>query len=249
MISHSLRFTFIPVALTLLSACTTPQAQWDATHLRVHAMDYYNAQIMDNLIRAQHGLAFVHVDIAGLNSAVNTTIAASFGGGESTTNTGTRGTTNQATTTESPGGAVTAVATTLGAAASLAHAVTRSFTYSFSPTRSDLINYNTTPLMGDTVVYDAYAKFTKKYHLPGLSNPPAANSYVPGTLRKWDDNLYYYVPNTDTEKEAYRKLCMEIFIRGGPKKETIEGRQELLEQQLKRNKNDLDQLRSQELIR
>jgi hypothetical protein len=233
---HRLSFTLIPVALTLFSACTTPQAQWDATHLRVHAMDYYNAQIMDNLIREQHGLAFIHVDIAGLNSAVNTTVAASFAGGETTTNTGMR----QLTAT---GGAVT------GAVASLAHAVVRPFSYSISPTRSDLINYNTVPLVGDTAVYDAYAKFIKNNRLPSSSNPPAADSCVPGTLRKWDDNLYYFVPNTGREKEAYRKLCMDIFTRGGPKKQTIEGRQELLEQQLKRNKNDLDQLRSQELIR
>src|SRR4051812_30548812 len=107
MILDRLGVMTLGAAIALLNACRTPQAQWDATHLRTHAMDYYNDQIMDNLVRAQHGLAFIHVDISGLNSTVTTGINGTYSGGETTVNSGTRQLSNQAAVTDTAGATLT----------------------------------------------------------------------------------------------------------------------------------------------
>jgi hypothetical protein len=235
-------FACISASALFLSSCKTPQAQWDATHLRTHAIDYYNDQIMENLIRATHGLAFVHVDVTGLNATASQKLGATFNGGQSITNTGTNQTSNQTAVSN-------LVTTTVATVASLAHAATRPLTFGVSPERSNLINYNTVPLFGNIPVYDAYDDFLKQASVKvddGL-RAPSKGTYVPGTLKRWDDGRYYYIGAAD--QDAYRTLCMKIFRRQPKEKpQTLEDRQRAVEDQLKQNRNDLDQIRSQQLL-
>ena len=125
------------IALFLLQSCTNTQVRWDAVKMRQDVMIYYNDQIMENLIKAENHLPFVHVDIQTLTSQGASQISGTVGYGESITNADTHAQTNQTTTTDvtgrSPTGPSTmhTVATIAGGLlATASHTAMRPFGYS-----------------------------------------------------------------------------------------------------------------------
>jgi len=197
------------VAIVFLLGCTTPdQVRWDARKMREQVMIYYNDEIMDNLIRMQEGLPFVHVDISSVTAIATSQITGTIGGGE------TRGSTQ-------------ASASMIGALGTLSRVVTRPFAYSVSPQRGDSLTITAAPVFGgddstNTNIYEPYKTFGKFLkcngglaYRTGLI-PPTEDKYVPGTL-KWHVDRYYYIRNEKKEQEAYYTLCMNLFTKKRPK--------------------------------
>jgi hypothetical protein len=114
----------------LLAGCATSQVQWNTVKLREQVMDYYNDEIMENLIRANNHLPFVHVDIQTLTSQGSSSITDTVSGGETRTNT------NASTTSIS------------GIVGTITRAVTRPLTYSVAPTRSETLSITAAPALG-----------------------------------------------------------------------------------------------------
>jgi hypothetical protein len=142
-------------ALILLASCTNTQVRWDAVKLRQDVMVYYNDQIVENLIKAQYDLPFVHVDIQNYTSSGSSQISGNVGYGESITNTGTHTLTKQTTATDvtstSPTGPSTmhTVATIAGGLlATATHTAMRPFGYSVTPLRSETLSINAQPALG-----------------------------------------------------------------------------------------------------
>lgn len=229
----SILFQIICFFLTaLFEGCTTEHAYWDVNVMRQNAMDYYNDQIMDNLIAAKNEVAFIHVDLTGLNALVTTKLSGTVNGGQSFQDTG------QTMHTHRLNAPVGAIVDTV------ARVATRPFTFSITPEHDSGITINTTPLINNSTVYKAYDSFNLNHVVNAGRGKPKAN-YVPGTLRKWNDGNYYYIPVE--YKKDYFNLCRRIFARkdassGG----TIEGKQKELEQKIQRNKNDINTLQLQQ---
>lgn len=85
--------TLLVCRLLLLCGCTYRQAYLDAGQIRASAADFYNDEIMDNLIRAYNHKIFVHVDLDTMQPTVATKISAMIGGGQTLNDTSTRQTT------------------------------------------------------------------------------------------------------------------------------------------------------------
>jgi hypothetical protein len=114
----------------VLGGCTTTHVHWDAVQMRQQVVDYYNDQIMDNLVRAVNGQPFVHVDVTGLQAIATSKLAGSAGGGE--TQMHTNGT-NPA-------------ATAAGIVSTFSRVVTRPFAFSVSPERDENLTINSVPV-------------------------------------------------------------------------------------------------------
>jgi hypothetical protein len=216
--------SFSCIAVILLTGCTTTHVQWDAVQMREHVVDYYNDEIMDNLVRAVNGQPFVHVDVAGLQALAGSKLAGTVNGGETQTH----------TTGTSP--AITAAAIV----GTFSRAVMRPFTFSVNPERTDTLTITSTPVIGavppprpgetkQPSIYDLYLKFlnladsatsldesTSDFSYLGhldrcpvqkvcdlkqrLSPPP----HVPGALKSRGDCLYY-IP------DSYQTRYLELF--------------------------------------
>src|SRR5438067_1446205 len=113
------------IAVVLLAGCATQEVHWNAVKMREHVNDYYENEIMDNLIRGKEGLLFVHVDITSLSSGAASKLNGTIGGGETHTN------------------ATTASAT--GVISSIVRTVMRPFTYSITPERSNNLIISSSP--------------------------------------------------------------------------------------------------------
>lgn len=150
------------IVAVFLAGCTSTQVHWNAISMREHVIDYYNDEVMDNLIRARNGQPFVHVDVASLSALTTSKLAGTVGGGETITNTGTRQLTNQTVTTNTTSATPShVVAGTIGVVGTLAHAAMRPFTFGVSPERSDTLTVTSTPVFGDKAdkIYDLYFWF------------------------------------------------------------------------------------------
>jgi len=230
-----LGIVFGPVLVAGITSCASQVVHWDAVQMRRHVNDYYNEEIMDNLIRAQKGLPFVHVDVASLSALSGAKIAATVAGGQTLNNTGTRvgtttpGTNQIQTTTDASGATMSTVTTNLiagaaGVASTITRMAMRPFTVSATPEQSDTLTIVSNPVVGNKSknIYDAYLAFIR---LPAINrrssvfytNNPAelkSTDYVPETLTKWRDGLYYYVPADF--KADYARLCYNIVTAGRP---------------------------------
>jgi len=116
----------------VLNGCTTAHVHWDAVQMREQVVDYYNDEIMDNLVRAVNGQPFVHVDVTGLQAIATTKLAGSAGGGETQTH----------TTGTNP------AMTVAGIVSTFSRVVTRPFTFSVSPERDENLIINSVPVIG-----------------------------------------------------------------------------------------------------
>jgi hypothetical protein len=63
-------------------------------------------------------------------------------------------------------------------------------------------------------IYELYESFARSRHLLISPARPDALAYVPGTLKRWDDGQYYYIPNNERDKRAYYKFCQQLFTKG-----------------------------------
>jgi hypothetical protein len=120
--------TCVCTVVVLLAGCTYSQVRWDATQMRKDVMVYYNEQIMDNLVKARNNLPFVHVDIQQLTSLGSSQISGSIGNGETRTH------------------ATSSVAGVIG---TITRTVTRPFSYSVTPQRSETLTITASPALGN----------------------------------------------------------------------------------------------------
>ncbi|HEX4653879.1 MAG TPA: hypothetical protein VH227_06495 [Candidatus Udaeobacter sp.] len=221
----------------VLSGCTSTQVHWDAVQMRENVIDYYNDEIMDNLIRARNSQPFVHVDVGSLQALTSSKLAGAVGDGQTITNTDTRALTNQTVTTNTTAALPSRmVAGTVGIVGTAAHMAMRPFTVSVAPERSDTLTINSIPAVGEEAksIYDCYFNFL---NLCSSKNPDCARRkgtghfsyleycdtvrtactieeqlrlprYVPGTLKRRGGCLYY-VPWF--YREDYLDLCKNLL--------------------------------------
>ena len=230
-----MKATFAAVCLAL-TACTT-QVHWDAVRMRENVIDYYNDEIMDNLIRALNSQPFVHVDVASLQALTTSKLAGAVGGGQTLNNTDTRAVTNQVVRTNTTGGmASRMVAGTVGIVDTAAHLAMRPFTVSVAPELDDALTITSFPVIGKDaeLIYCYYfgflnlcnskdpecVKIEGKGDFRYLKNCCTVQkactheeqlrvpSYVPGTLKRRGGCLYY-VPSLYAED--YLKLCKNLL--------------------------------------
>src|SRR5436853_4099101 len=97
--------------------------------MRQQMIKYYNDEIMENLIRADEKLPFVHVDITGLTTIDTSQISGTIGAGETPSFSRT-----------SPG--------MMGALHTISRAVTRPFSYSVAPQRGNSLQISAAPVLG-----------------------------------------------------------------------------------------------------
>jgi hypothetical protein len=121
------------IALFSLVGCMATQNRWQATQMRQQVMDYYNDQIMENLIRTEKDLPFVHVDITNLTAQDLASLSGTFGGGETPSFT---------RTSRSSSSAIAAALPTI------ARGVTRPFSYSITPARNTTLSIQAAPVLG-----------------------------------------------------------------------------------------------------
>jgi hypothetical protein len=228
--------TFVAVCLSL-TACTSTQVHWDAVQMRENVIDYYNDEIMDNLIRARNSQPFVHVDVGSLQALTTSKLAGAVGGGQTITNTDTRALTNQTVTTNTTGAmASRMVEETVGIVGTAAHMAMRPFTVSVAPERSDTLTITSIPAVGEKAkgIYCCYFDFLNfcdsndslcakrkctddfKYleycatvrTACTREEQVALPPYVPGTLKRRGSCLYY-VPWCYRKK--YLQLCRNLL--------------------------------------
>lgn len=123
-------------ALLALAGCMATQNRWQATQMRQQVMDYYNDQIMENLIRTNEKLPFVHVDVTSLTATDAASFAGTIGSGETPSFSKT-----------SPAGAP--IAGVSHALHTIARGVTRPFSYSVTPTRNTSVQIIASPAFGE----------------------------------------------------------------------------------------------------
>jgi len=122
--------TFIAGLLGIfLTGCMATQNRWQATQMRQQVMDYYDDQIMENLIRASKNLPFVHVDVTSLTATDVASLTGSIGDGETTSYTRTGS------------GLMNGMLT-------VARGLTRPFSYSITPARNTSLQVIASPVLG-----------------------------------------------------------------------------------------------------
>jgi hypothetical protein len=119
------------LSLLLLTGCMATQNRWQATQMRQQVMDYYNDQIMENLIRTKEKLPFVHVDVTSLTTTDVASLTGTIGSGETPSFSRT-----------SPSSAM------VGALHTITRGVTRPFSYSVSPNRNTSLQIVSSPVLG-----------------------------------------------------------------------------------------------------
>ena len=236
--THSMRPLMkirIAAVWLVLSGCTTTHVHWDAVQMREQVVDYYNDEIMDNLVRAVNGQPFVHVDLTGLQAIATSKLAGSAGGGETQTH----------TTGTNP------AATAAGIVSTFSRVVTRPFTFSVNPERDENLTINSAPVIGAVPapstgkkppnVYELYLQFLNltapgqklcesKADLSYLSHLTACPiqkvcslqeklappPHVTGTLKSRGDCLYYVPIGYQTQYlDLFRALLTAKRPQGG----------------------------------
>jgi hypothetical protein len=122
--------TYGCVLVASLAGCATTQLRWDAIGMRQQVIKYYNDEIMENLIRADEELPFVHVDITGLTTIDTSQISGTIGAGET------------------PSFTRTSPSSMVGALHTISRAVTRPFSYSVAPQRGNSLQISAAPVLG-----------------------------------------------------------------------------------------------------
>ena len=113
------------IFMVSLGACTTTHVQWDAVQMREQVVDYYNDEIMDNIIRMHvEELPFIHVDVSTMTAIATSQLSGNVGGGETRTNVS---------------------ASVSGVIGTVTRTVMRPFTYSVSPQRGESLSITAAP--------------------------------------------------------------------------------------------------------
>ena len=138
--------------------CIATQNRWQATQMRQQVMDYYNDQIMENLIRTKEKLAFVRVDVTSLTTTDAASLTGTIGGGETT-----------GFTRNSPSSSL------VGALHTITRTVSRPFSYSVAPARNTSLQILASPALGTLPAESqTTSKTTKKTEttMPAPPEPP-----------------------------------------------------------------------------
>jgi hypothetical protein len=117
------------VAVVSVAGCIATENRWQASQMRQQVMDYYNDQIMENLIRASKSLPFVHVDVTSLTTTDAASLTGTIGNGETRSNTRTS-------------------SAMVNAVGTLTRTVTRPFSYSVTPGRNTSLQIQASPVLG-----------------------------------------------------------------------------------------------------
>jgi hypothetical protein len=185
---------FLPA---LLLASCAQQAHWDATRLRKHALEYYNKQTMDNLVRASQGLPILHVNVAALNANVQAQAEASIEGGRTGEN--------------SSVGEISAA----GIVRTVTNTVTRPLSGRLAGSVTDTVDFQTAPVVDDISYYAPYLQFlnlrsphqrlnSRASYSYNVKRSPTSlvehldkrklepgKDYVVGTLYRWEGRTFY----------------------------------------------------------
>jgi hypothetical protein len=254
--------------VSLLTGCTTNEANWDAMKMRQHMNDYYEDEIMENLIRARNGRPFVHLDLSSQTASVGSTLTGTVGGGQTLNNTGTRVVTTSPSTHQvargtAPTGPTTITTNLVGTAAGVAGTITRMatrpFTISVTPSRTDKIDVVTKAVLDNPDVYLQYIHFLNleksdddlddmsdtldlKRRPVSLVMKPDGTKISPSQYVPGTlrkwEGAYYYVPVEF--KQAYFDLCLNLMKRKAP---PTTGNAPVIKE-LKDTSDKLDELRS-----
>ena len=117
------------IAVLFLAGCIATENRWEASQMRAQVMSYYNDEIMENLIKADEQLPFVHVDITGLTNIDTSQISGSISGGETSSFSKT-----------SP--------TMVKALHTITRGILSPFSYSVSPQRGNSLQISAAPALG-----------------------------------------------------------------------------------------------------
>ena len=109
----------------------------DADDLRREVHQYYEKEIMTNLVKAANGSFFIHTDINQLNATVSQKLTATVGGGQTLTNQGSR----------------------MGATLNASTQAVRPFTFGVTPEQDNTLVFNTVPVINDPTIYNAYVSY------------------------------------------------------------------------------------------
>jgi hypothetical protein len=94
-------------------------------------------------------------------------------------------------------------------------------------TRKSITEEKTLPTPTPRTIYDLYQHFAD-HCLETRPTRPGKNEYVPGTLKRWEDAQYYYIPaegcpdckkqfkneQPKNNNEAYYYFCKALFTKG-----------------------------------
>jgi hypothetical protein len=163
--AKGLVLSVIPFSMALIftGCAATLSHQIGAEHrqLRDVVMEYVDDQIIDNLIRASHGLAIAHLDFSHVNATASLKISPQVGGGRTVARVSNKMPNQQTTssTTTAPGGVTTVVGNTLAAIGGVVETVTRPFTYGASADTGGGMSVEVNPVLNSPRLYLAYVRF------------------------------------------------------------------------------------------
>jgi hypothetical protein len=126
-------------------------------------MDYVDDQIIDNLIRASHGLPIVQLDFSHIIAGASLKLTPQVGGGRTEMGVSNAAPNRQtvSSTTTAATGATTVVTNTIGAIGGLVTTITKPFTYSGSADSNTSMSVEANPVLNAPEIYAAYVRFLK----------------------------------------------------------------------------------------
>lgn len=186
------RFVPWPVlVLVLLSGCQACQVAKDGIGLRESLLTMYTDQVVDNLVRAHDGQAFVQLTYRDL--LVQDTD--SLGGGA------TAGWSEGSTHTKGAAGLFTSVARNFG----------HTFGLSSSVGRQKVMSFKADPVTNQNDIYEAYLAFAHNPELFVVCDTPPA---CPVHCQKKCGKKYYWVPCE--AGAAFQELVLKTTLMRGP---------------------------------
>lgn len=166
----------------LLVSCTVERAANSQDQLRKLLMKYNEDQIMDNLIRGYERMPILQFDYGTVGAKMTSSMGGKSSRGQS-------------------GKFTKATAKTLE--------LTKPATLDISPTLTDEITLNVSPLLSNNAVYDAYLAFLKADILRKAKALPTNDVHI----WRYANGEYYWVP----EKKAgdFFNLCLAVSAKRG----------------------------------
>ena len=225
-----------------LSGCATVlshQIREDHRQLRDVVMQYVDDQIMDNLIRAAHGLPIAHLDFSHVNASASLKVASEASGGRTSSRAVNRAPNRQTSTstTTAAAGVTTVVTDTVAAIGGAVQTVTKPFAIGGGVDNTGTLSVEVNPVLNSPGVYRAYVEFLNGGSGESTQTVDASDQQLPEikfgdvddipTLKrgvtapntavltkKWRDGLHYWIPAE--HKNAFFKLCLATVMRANP---------------------------------
>jgi hypothetical protein len=168
------------VAVLFLAGCIATDNRWQASQMRAQVMSYYNDEIMENLIKANEHLPFVHVDITGLTNIDTSQISGSISGGDTSSFSKT-----------SPA--------VVNALHTITRGITSPFSYSVSPVRGNSLQISAAPVLGQLAASaEAPSKTTTTKEVIVTTTPAPIAGPTPATPTPLPDKVKTTTEETDT---------------------------------------------------